>query len=47
MFRYSFDLGETPSSERAAQAVARVAGLDWPVPAVSTPQEVRLAANYG
>ncbi len=27
LFRYSFDLGDRPSSERAAEAVARVAGL--------------------
>ena len=31
MFNYSFDLTETPSSKRAAQAVATLAGLDWPV----------------
>ncbi|MDB5689787.1 MAG: hypothetical protein JWL91_1663 [Sphingomonas bacterium] len=29
LFRYSFDLDETPSSERAACAVAKVAGLAW------------------
>lgn len=30
LFRYSFDLTDRPSSERAAEVVARVAGLDWP-----------------
>jgi hypothetical protein len=33
LFRYSFDLRDTPSSERAAEAIARVAGLRWPEPA--------------
>jgi hypothetical protein len=32
LFRYSFDLTETPSSERAARAVAGVAGLHQPSP---------------
>jgi hypothetical protein len=32
LFRYSFDLTGTPSSERAAEAIARVAGLRWPEP---------------
>jgi hypothetical protein len=33
LFRYSFDLRDTPSSERAAEAIAGVAGLRWPQPA--------------
>lgn len=32
LFRYSFDLTQTPSSERAACAVAKVAGLQQPSP---------------
>lgn len=32
LFRYSFDLDGTPSSDRAARAVARVAGLGWTEP---------------
>ncbi len=30
LFDYSFDLTDTPSSERAARALVRFAGLDWP-----------------
>jgi hypothetical protein len=30
LFRYSFDLNQTPSSVRAAQAIVKVAGLEWP-----------------
>lgn len=30
LFDASFDLTSTPSSERGARAVARIAGLDWP-----------------
>lgn len=30
LFNYSFDLAETPSSQRAARAIAQVAGLVWP-----------------
>lgn len=33
LFRDSFDLTDTPSAERAARVVARVAGAPWPVPA--------------
>jgi hypothetical protein len=33
LFAESFDLTETPSSERAARVVGRVAGLDLPAPA--------------
>jgi len=36
LFRYSFDLAEMPSSERAARAVAKVAGL--PLPSPETPR---------
>ncbi len=35
MFDYSFDLTDEPSSTRAARALARVAGLDWPSPVTS------------
>ena len=30
LFRHSFDLTERPSSDRAAEVVAKLAGLDWP-----------------
>ncbi|QJU56506.1 hypothetical protein HL653_00745 [Sphingomonas sp. AP4-R1] len=32
LFRYSFDLRDTPSSDRAAKAIAEVAGIPWPEP---------------
>ncbi|WP_157216423.1 hypothetical protein [Flavisphingomonas formosensis] len=37
LFAYSFDLGDRPSAERAAEAVARVAGLDWRRKTVAEP----------
>jgi hypothetical protein len=43
LFAYSFDLTEEPSSDRAARAVADVAGLAWPA-AHSDP---RSAVAYG
>lgn len=40
LFAYSFDLAAQPSSERAARAVAMVAGLPWP------PDAAELARAY-
>ena len=40
LFDYSFDLTEELSSERAARALARFAGFDWPAPLAAAAQPI-------